>query len=209
MPRKLTPEFLDHLPPDDPGAMRSRRDLRRINRFMGNESWILSQIPPTTPRITELGAGDGSLLRQIHTQFPSIPLTGCDLMPRPTGLPEAVEWIQANLFMSPPEHRQGTVVANLFLHHFTDTQMAHLGELMAEFDTIIVNEPLRARLPRLLGKLASPMVHPITRHDMRVSIEAGFRPGELPTTLGLDAGEFTISESSTWCGSLRMLALRC
>jgi hypothetical protein len=31
--RKLTAELLDHLPHDDPGAMRSRADLRRINFF--------------------------------------------------------------------------------------------------------------------------------------------------------------------------------
>jgi len=31
MKRLLVPEILDHLPPDDPRAQRSRRDLARIN----------------------------------------------------------------------------------------------------------------------------------------------------------------------------------
>ncbi len=35
LPRVLEPETLDHLAPDDPVAMRSRRDLRRVNAFMG------------------------------------------------------------------------------------------------------------------------------------------------------------------------------
>ena len=35
LPRILEPETLDHLAPDDPAARRSRRDLRRVNAFMG------------------------------------------------------------------------------------------------------------------------------------------------------------------------------
>ena len=34
--RCVEPETLDHLREDDPRAIRSRRDLRRINRIMGN-----------------------------------------------------------------------------------------------------------------------------------------------------------------------------
>ena len=33
--RILEPETLDHLAPGDPAAQRSRRDLRRVNAFMG------------------------------------------------------------------------------------------------------------------------------------------------------------------------------
>lgn len=175
---------------------------------MGNESWILGQIPPGTTRITELGAGDGGLLRKIYRRFPQIPIAACDLMPRPAGLPEAIEWIEADLFDAPMPDRGGVVIANLFLHHFTDAQLAQLGERLVHYDAIIVNEPLRARLPLWLGKLASPALHPITRHDMRVSIEAGFIAGEMPASLGLDGGPFSISESSTWRGSQRMLVLR-
>jgi hypothetical protein len=35
LPRVLEPETLDHLAPDDPAAQRARRDLRRVNAFMG------------------------------------------------------------------------------------------------------------------------------------------------------------------------------
>jgi hypothetical protein len=41
-----------------------------------------------------------------------------------------------------------------------------------------------------------------------VSIEAGFIEGEIPATLGLDAEQFVITESSTWRGSQRVLVLR-
>ena len=38
MQRRVEPELLDALPADDPRAVRSREDLRRINRLMGNQS---------------------------------------------------------------------------------------------------------------------------------------------------------------------------
>lgn len=206
--RQLTPELLDQLPADDPRAVSSRRDLRRINRFMGNTGWILHHLPTATPHITEIGAGDGALAAAIHALRRGTPITTIDLAPRPDGLPDGIEWIQGDLLEAPAVRPGGTLVANLILHHFTDDQLARIGRWLESFDTWVVNEPLRARTPLLLGRLATPFIHPVTRHDMRVSIEAGFVDGELPATLGLDRDRFTIRESSTWRGSQRMLAYR-
>src|SRR5262245_47260239 len=67
--RRVEEETLDHLPEDDPRAVRSRRDLRRINRIMGNDSIVETLLsgslvrPPS--RIAELGAGDGSLALRL------------------------------------------------------------------------------------------------------------------------------------------------
>jgi hypothetical protein len=206
--RKLTPELLDHLPHDDPGAMRSRSDLHRINRFMGNESWITSVIPKRANHITEIGAGDGQLISKLSEQRPKAEITAYDLAPRPAHLPHAVKWIEGDLFSQEPPSHGGTLIANLFLHHFTDTQLETLGGWIRNFQTVIINEPLRARLPMLLGKLASPFVHPITRHDMRVSIEAGFTPGELAKTLKLEEEGFKFREMTDWRGAIRVLASR-
>lgn len=206
--RKLTPELLDHLPHDDPGALRSRRDLARINFFMGNESWVLRSLPPTPTHITEIGAGDGFLLSKTSKRHPNTPISAYDLAPRPRKLPPRVVWNRGDLFAQNPPTQRGVLIANLFLHHFTDPQLAELGKWLENFDTLIFNEPLRAKLPLYFGKIATPFIHPITRHDMRVSIEAGFVPGELPAALGLAAAGFEIFENTTWRGSLRVLALR-
>lgn len=208
MMRKLTPELLDHLPHDDPGALRSRRDLRRINRFMGNEGWITSVIPKHANHITEIGAGDGHLIFDVAQQRPDAEITAYDLAPRPTHLPHSVNWIQGDLFSQTPPSHGGTLIANLFLHHFTDTQLHEFGEWMRNFQTIIINEPLRARLPMLLGKIAAPFAHPITRHDMRVSIEAGFAPGELAKILELAKHGYHFREMTDWRGAIRVLASR-
>lgn len=50
--RILEPETLDHLAHDDPDAVRARRDLRRVNRFMGARSILehaLARVVPRTP----------------------------------------------------------------------------------------------------------------------------------------------------------------
>jgi len=206
--RKLTPELLDHLPHGDPGALRSRQDLRRINFFMGNERWIASLIPEGTRHITEIGAGDGQLLCQLARKHPQAEITAYDLAPRPAHLPLSVKWTQGDIFTQTPPSHGGTLIANLFLHHFTDPQLADLGAWIRNFDTLIINEPLRARLPLLLGKLATPFIHPITRHDMRVSIEAGFAPGELAATLALAQHGFVLREITDWRGAIRIACQR-
>lgn len=206
--RKLTPELLDHLPHDDPGAMRSRADLRRINSFMGNERWIASAIPENTRHITEIGAGEGHLLSHLAGKFPHAEITAYDLAPRPAHLPPSVTWSQGDLFTQAPPAPGGTLIANLFLHHFTSPQLRDLGAWMSGFHTLLINEPLRVRLPVLLGKIASPFVHPITRHDMRVSIEAGFAPGELAETLELKERGFDFRETTDWRGAIRLVGTR-
>ncbi len=42
--RVVKPEILDSLDASDPAAIRSRKDLRRINWFMRGETWILQQL---------------------------------------------------------------------------------------------------------------------------------------------------------------------
>jgi len=204
--RKLTPELLDHLPHDDTGAMRSRRDLARINRFMGNDSWIIRSVGESPTHITEIGAGDGLLLSRLSKIHPDANISAYDLAPRPAHLPEKADWHRGDILTQPAPAHGGVLIANLFLHHFTDDQLRAFTPWLKGFDTVLVNEPLRAKLPLLLGKAAHPFIHPITRHDMRVSTEAGFITGELPILLGLDTHKFTFRETTTWQGAIRLAA---
>ena len=101
LPRRVQPETLDFLAPDDPQAQHSRRDLRRIHRFMGTRSIVRralvdmaqragwqssSSSSPSRPlRLLELGAGDGSLLlgvaRSLAPHWPAVELTLLDRQP--------------------------------------------------------------------------------------------------------------------------------
>src|SRR5919197_312002 len=70
MDRRIEPEWLDELPADDPRAIRSRRDLRRLNALMGNVHALASRLhaisfPGPPKRLIDLGAGDGTLLLRL------------------------------------------------------------------------------------------------------------------------------------------------
>jgi hypothetical protein len=207
--RVIIPEILDSLNPADLRAIRSRRDLRWINLYLGNSRWIVRQIKTQTPppdRIIEIGAGEGDLCRKVHTSLPSSTVTGLDLIQRPTNLPVSIQWISGNFFQTLPTIRADACVGSLVLHHFSDKALRELGSRLQSFRSITFCEPLRSRLPLFLSKLCCPFLSKVTRHDMPASIRAGFRPSELPDLLGLDSNKWIFREYSHWRGALRLAA---
>jgi hypothetical protein len=82
MNRIVEPELLDELPPDDPLAVRSRRDLCRVNAWMRNHIIMADALqnhlngqPPK--QITELGAGDGNFLLGVARRLSSLEVPSC------------------------------------------------------------------------------------------------------------------------------------
>lgn len=215
--RRLTPEILDHLPPDDPEAIRSRRDLFRVNRIMGNYRWIASRLSEAN-QVTEwveIGSGDGHLCSTLSGKtIASLRITGVDFMPRPDRWPESWHWRQGDLFAFLEEYDSNSgnragLVANLFLHHFDAETLLRIGTLVQnQFTHLLFSEPCRRRLHLYQAMVAHPFVGKVTRHDMPVSIEAGFRKGELAAALGLDERQWHISEAETFLGAYRFEAVR-
>lgn len=212
--RTLVPEMLDHLPHEDPAAVRSRADLRRINGLMGNDRHVLrsaARFPEAAARgISEWGAGDGLLAAKLARRFPGSRVSAFDLAPRPrfpAGLEDRIEWHAGDLFNTPPT-TGGILIANLFLHHFEGEALIELGRRCAGYEVLVFSEPDRARLPLMQAALLWPFVNPVTRHDMRVSILAGFSQGEIQSMMGLDAGTWIFRETSTWRGARRVVAWR-
>ncbi len=206
--RVVRPEQLDFLDPGDAEALRSRTDLGAINALMGNFRWVVRELRThrVAEGIVELGAGEGRLCRLIHKERAEAPLTGLDLIARPAALPEEIEWRQGDVLETLPEMRGGAVVAVMFLHHFGDEALERLGREFSRFRLVCVCEPLRSAWAHALGWGMDPFVGRVTRHDMHVSIDAGFRPGELAGLLGLTG--WNIRESIDWRGSLRFVAWR-
>lgn len=208
--RVVIPELLDHLPADDPEAQRSRRDLRRINFLMGNERWVcrtLRRFPDAAGRgIVELGAGDGWLCGKLADLFPRAAVAAIDLAPPPAARVARVRWMRGDLFEMPPPEAGGVRVANLFLHHFEGDALAALGRWCGNAELLVFCEPDRAALPHLLGGLMHPWINRVTRHDMHVSIRAGFAAGEIARLLELDSGCWKFTETCTWRGARRMVA---
>lgn len=209
--RVIIPEILDALDPTDPQAIRSRRDLRWINLYLGNSRWIVRQLKRQTAapaRILEIGAGEGDLCREVQTSLPSSTVTGLDLIHRPANLPSGIQWISGDFFQTLRNIDADACIGSLILHHFSDESLRDLGERLQSFRSLTFCEPLRSRLPLFLSKLSSPFMGVVTRHDMPASIRAGFRPGELPDLLGLDSKKWSVRESSHWRGALRLTACR-
>lgn len=187
--------------------MRSRADLRLINTVMGNHRWLertLAQGGASAPgfRVVELGAGDGSLARRLLRRFPALCYEAIDFAPAPADLPNGCRWHARDLFEVLPDLKGDAVIANLFLHHFPEEALRQIGRIVDHFPLIAFCEPWRqARFHaagyalRLLG------INRVTRHDLHVSIDAGFTGDELPRLLGLENGGGRVE--TTWLGGYR------
>lgn len=218
MQRTVQEEILDQLPSTHLDAIASRRDLLKINYLMGNFRWIRSALDedradPGGPetRYLELGAGDGELAKRLLQASPESQYTALDLAPEPAWWPENAKWIRHDILSFDSFEGFTHLMANLFLHHFHPDELLELGRRIAasSIRRIIACEPCRkARHKHLL--LAGKWIgfNAVTLNDGSVSVEAGFRGGELPELLGLDRSEWTWTTEETFMGAYRMLALR-
>ncbi|MEM7146412.1 MAG: hypothetical protein AAF591_14855, partial [Verrucomicrobiota bacterium] len=95
-------------------------------------------------------------------------------------------------------------------HHFEGAALGRLGGLIEAggYRRVLATEPYRARWALAEGAVVTPFVNRVTRHDMFVSIRAGFRRGELGFTLGMDASKWDVWESVTVFGAYRFEAVR-
>jgi hypothetical protein len=197
--RRLTLELLDELPPESPEARASRRDLRALNVIMGHRrawrSWLRREFGSAPPRsIAEIGAGDGAMVAEnLLATFSDGKGATLFLVDRAPCVADSTllalrdaDWDvkveTADVFVwlenAPP---MDAICANLFLHHFDDAALASLfagaSRTTRMFATL---EPRRSWLG-LAATAALPLIgaHRVTRHDARVSVEAGFRAHEL------------------------------
>lgn len=212
--RRVDAETLDHLREDDPRAMRSRRDLQRINRIMGNVSIVDSLLsrslarPPL--RVAELGAGDGSLLLRLAQRrapaWCNVTLSLVDrqdLLAAPTraafaDLGWTVRAVTMDVFawLEREDHRRyDAIVANLFVHHFEAHALSRLFRAVAQItDCFVACEPRRTRIALLGSHLVGAIgANAVTRCDAVLSVRAGFRDREL-SACWPDHGRWQLSE---------------
>ncbi|MEM1158890.1 MAG: hypothetical protein AAF649_07105 [Verrucomicrobiota bacterium] len=211
--RNVIPEILDELAPDHPDAVASRRDLQRINFMMGNYRFLKNQLMDhlqPADRCLELGSGGGLLASVLSERHLANEITGLDLAPRPRHWPSSWQWKQQDMFDPASLVGYEIMLASLILHHFTDTALQRLApQLTRQARVLIFTEPFRCSFSHTLGRIAeSTGLHPVTQHDLHVSINAGFQAGELPALLGLSQKIWQIREWHDWRGSLRMVAFR-
>jgi len=209
MNRCVQDEWLDEMDAGDPAAVRSRRDLRLINAMMGGERWIVNQLGDhvNITHCIEIGAGEGGLSERIKSAIPYMRVSALDRIERPNGLSEGVQWLQSDVFDLENVVKLDdsvAVIANLFVHHF-DQDLERLFTILKKAGIILLAEPYRSKRAKFLGKLIYPFINHVTKHDMMISIEAGFVEGELPALLG---DEWCCEESKSLLGGLRLKGVR-
>jgi SAM-dependent methyltransferase len=203
MQRIVAPEILDSLASDDPEAVRSRADLKFINWMMAGEAWIIRELQKIEQIecVVELGAGAGALANKIKKAMPHVRIVAVDLIAAPEALTEGVEWIQSDVLDYDGITTKGTVVvANLFLHHLDNNALSLLNDRCKNAEMILISEPYRSRVSLFFARLIYPFMGRVTRHDMIVSIYAGFRRGDAKILL---ANNFEWSESLGLFGGIR------
>ena len=199
MKRIVQSELLDTLPPNDPRAVHSRQDLRRVNGWMRNHVIMADELlealnQQPLQQITELGAGDGDFLFRVAQRlspfWPNVMATMIDWQKNVTGetlvafaaLGWRAEAVVTNVFQWPKASTpSGPVIANLFLHHFENPPLAALLNLISQrVDLFIALEPRRSCWPEFCSRLLWVVgCNDVTRHDALVSVRAGFSGQEL------------------------------
>jgi len=225
--RLVETEWLDELPPDDPLAVRSRRDLRRVNAWMRHHAIMADALQNHLNRsapehIVELGAGDGNFLlrvaQKISASCPNVNVTLLDrqkiIQPHTLASFTALGWraeaVSADVFdwlhsSGPVE----VVTANLFLHHFYDVSLAGLLRVIAARARLFIAiEPRRSALPWLGSRLLWAIgCNYVTQHDATLSVRAGFDGDEL-SRLWPPGNGWQLSEQRTGAFSHLFIARR-
>jgi hypothetical protein len=212
--RIIEPEILDSLPPDDPTALRNRREIILLGRLSGTyrrAASLLKRHHLPGDRVLELGCGCGELgraYRRLHRE--ETHYTGLDVIDRPHDWPEPWHWRQTDLLAFDRYNDHNVLVGNFILHQFEDHALSGLfTRIRDHYRLMIFCETSRHRLHMWQLRLASLLgLHPVTRHDGRLSIRGGFRKGELPAVAGLDRAQWHIKDGTTWLGCYWMIARR-
>lgn len=208
MTRILQSELLDTLPAGDADARHSRRDLRRVNAWMGHRSMLIRALRSTTPvaprRIVELGAGDGTLALAVATRlsrhWPGVEITLVDqhhlVTPETDAAFRRLGWTprivqaDARIWLATAAGACDVLWANLFLHHFDGTDLQSLlRRAGAASNSFVALEPRRHLTARVGCELLWLIgCNHVTRHDARLSVRAGFREHELSALWPEQAG---------------------
>jgi hypothetical protein len=193
--RVLTPEILDFLPPDDPRAIGSRRDLLRINAVMRQGAIMAGLLRnfPAPKLLVDLGGGDGRFMlgvaKRLAQRWQGVtvviadrqPIVGAETCARFAALGWRCESLTGDIFVTLPKVEPDIITANLFLHHLEGPALARLLALAAaRAPGFVACEPRRSALALLGARLVGVLgANDVTRHDAVASVQAGFREREL------------------------------
>jgi hypothetical protein len=199
--RNVEREWLDVLQSDDPRAIRSRNDLKRINACMLQSAIMARSLTDicrqNTPRtLLDLGSGDGTFMLRVarrlasHWQNVTVILLDRQNVVSAETLNQfrAFRWnaepVAADVFDYLKQSSPSAVdvmTANLFLHHFPRGELTQLLALAAQRSRVLVAcEPRRAAFALVASRLLWAIgCGGVARHDAEISVRAGFKGQEI------------------------------
>jgi SAM-dependent methyltransferase len=221
MRRVVERELLDELPANDPGAIRSRRDLQWLNRWMRNAENMCQALRSNLDSqpirsIVEIGAGDGTFLLRVAQDLkgqrnstnvflvdkqPVVTSETCRALDEGGWHPEV---ISADVFdfFAQSNQRYDAIIANLFMHHFSEAQLVSLLRQISKLTGFFIAVEPRRWFWSVIGTrlLWATGCNAVTRHDAYKSVRAGFADSELtalwPVTRGWQLKEGPANLSS-------------
>jgi hypothetical protein len=203
-------EWLDVLQPDDPRAIRSRNDLKRINAWMLQSAImarsLIKSCAGNTPRtLLDLGSGDGTFMlrvaRRLAYRWRNVTvilldrqnIVSAETLQRFRSLRWNAEPVAADVFeylKRAAASEVDVITANLFLHHFMQQELVNLLALAARRTRILVAcEPRRSAFALLASRLSWAIgCSNVTRQDAQISVRAGFKGRELSAAWPKESG---------------------
>lgn len=206
--RVLKPELLDTLPPDE--ARASLNDLVRLNARWGGLSTLRKLMQQEAPEANEefsfldVGAASGDMGAEVRRLYPRSHVTSLDYLPTHlrAGADAFSNAVAGDAFALPVKDESfDFVFCSLFLHHFTNGQIVELlsGFRRAARRAVLVIDLERHPVSYYFMAWTRPLFgwDPVTVHDGAISVEAGFKTGEL-IDLAERAGLHDVRAKAYW-----------
>jgi 2-polyprenyl-3-methyl-5-hydroxy-6-metoxy-1,4-benzoquinol methylase len=169
--------------------------------------------------VLEIGAGDGKFLLSVARRLPrNGTATKATILDRFDLLhPEirrefervgwgasSLQWEISDWLEYSSENPFDAIVANLFLHHFSESLLRRLFSAIARRTHVFVAvEPRRSGLALAFSKAVGLIgCNSVTRHDAPASVRAGFAHSELSQLWPADANWFLQEGPAGWCSHL-------
>jgi len=186
--RATEPESLD-LGVPEAEALKSLRDLRRVNRWLGGRRSLLAAIEPFLRdggRMLDVGCGSADLPGEVVSRSSGrVKAIGVDIkLLHLRQAPASVRGVVADVRALPFAPRSFDVVtASLFLHHFDGPEVAVVLATLFRLSrrALVINDLHRALVPWCFARSVFPFVFEsrVSVEDGLLSIRRAFRPEEL------------------------------